>query len=550
MPLLPDDPLFFDFCQSLSDCQRLYREAARHCVRSHPHLIRQSPEEYLEFMEDLHRGVVVKAYMETALIDQRWSNSERELARVLVEHAWHQTLDDDELRQAAQRLSRDIGKVSWYTLVRPFVDRSPLHERAAELESIILRIANIVAKCDGQVVATEKRYLHSLQEELERHLRPLSLDDAGETDAMGEHPIRTSMPTMQESSKQVDASPQPSAGLSGSIEKPSLEELLSELDGLIGLGRVKDEVRTLANFLKFQKSRAESNLPTTEMTLHMVFAGNPGTGKTTVARLVSQIFQAMGILTKGHLVETDRSGMVAEYAGQTGPKTNKRIDEALDGVLFIDEAYSLVADEGDDAYGREALQSLLKRMEDDRQRLVVILAGYPEPMERLLRANPGLSSRFSRTLQFDDYTPQELCRIFARLCEINHYEIPAEVRARLLIGFTYLFERRDEHFGNGRLVRNVFENAVRQLANRIANESAITHEMLTRFTPVDLRLSDVPASYSEMPLSSLEFQFMCPGCREMRAGPYTILGQQVRCAKCNSEFLADWGEWTRRSGGP
>src|SRR5438128_1209346 len=165
----------------------------------------------------------------------------------------------------------------------------------------------------------------------------------------------------------------------------------------------------------------------------MVFTGNPGTGKTSVARIIGRIFGAMGILAKGHLIETDRSGLVASYAGQTGPKTNKKIDEALDGVLFIDEAYSLVADSSEDAYGREAVQALLKRMEDDRQRLVIILAGYPEPMDALLRSNPGLSSRFSTNLAFDDYRPSELGRIFQSLCDKNRYQVPGATQAKLLV---------------------------------------------------------------------------------------------------------------------
>src|SRR5207237_7794667 len=159
------------------------------------------------------------------------------------------------------------------------------------------------------------------------------------------------------------------------------------------LRSIKQEVRGLINFLKMQQAREEFGLPQTPISLHHVFSGNPGTGKTTVARLLGRLLGAMGLLAKGHLVETDRSGLVAEYAGQTGPKTNARITEALDGALFIDEAYSLVAETGDDSYGAEAVQALLKRMEDDRERLAVILAGYPTPMDRLLKSNPGISSR-------------------------------------------------------------------------------------------------------------------------------------------------------------
>jgi SpoVK/Ycf46/Vps4 family AAA+-type ATPase len=274
----------------------------------------------------------------------------------------------------------------------------------------------------------------------------------------------------------------------------------------------------------------------------MVFEGNPGTGKTTVARLVSQIFRAMGILEKGHLVETDRSGLVAEYAGQTAPKTNQRVDDALGGVLFIDEAYSLVASEGDDAFGREAIQTLLKRMEDDRDRLVVVLAGYPEPIRRLLRTNPGLSSRFNRTLTFADYGTRQLCEIFERLCRANHYELTAELRGRLIQGFQWLYRTRDEHFGNGRLVRNVFEMAIRRLANRVASSPTVTHEMLTRFLPEDLQFPKAPLTVTTGDLTQVRFQIHCPGCQVKRSLGTDLLGRRVQCAACKHSFQITWGE--------
>src|SRR5690606_34649847 len=262
-----------------------------------------------------------------------------------------------------------------------------------------------------------------------------------------------SLPVRARRSEQSDSSKKDSATASQNddVSKPKdaselLAEALVELDSLIGLSDVKHEVRTLANFLKVQRQRAEAGLPATSLTLDMVFGGNPGTGKTSVARIIGRIFSAMGVLQRGHLVETDRSGLVAEYAGQTGPKTNKKIDEALGGVLFIDEAYSLVAESGQDPYGDEAVQTLLKRMEDDRQRLVVILAGYPLPLERLLRSNPGLSSRFNRRLNFEDYRPAELGRIFQSMCERNQYMAPPLTRAKLMLGFDYLYRHRDEHF--------------------------------------------------------------------------------------------------------
>ena len=215
----------------------------------------------------------------------------------------------------------------------------------------------------------------------------------------------------------------------------SIEQALQDLEQLIGLEGVKKEISTLTNYLNLQQRRREANLPIQQLSLHMVFGGNPGTGKTTVARIVGRIFRSLGLLKRGHLIETDRAGMVAEYAGQTAPKTHRKIDEALDGILFIDEAYSLIASGHEDAYGHEAVQAIVKRMEDDRERLVVIIAGYPEPIDQLLHSNPGLSSRFNTQLLFDDYQPTELARIFQLMCETNHYRAalprPSQVAARV-----------------------------------------------------------------------------------------------------------------------
>ena len=248
-----------------------------------------------------------------------------------------------------------------------------------------------------------------------------------------------------------------------------LADARAKLDRLIGLDAIKDQIETLTNFLKMERQREEAGLPTTKPSLHMAFVGNPGTGKTTVAGIIAEIYGALGILEKGHLVETDRSGLVAEYAGQTGPKTNAKIDEALDGVLFIDEAYTLIDSNGQDQYGREAVQTLLKRMEDQRDRLIVILAGYPHEMQKMIQSNPGLSSRVGTTMHFDDYSPEALCRIFDLIASKAKYTLPTESRRRLLRGFTYLYVRRDRHFGNGRCSRNSFERSVRRLANRLAS---------------------------------------------------------------------------------
>jgi SpoVK/Ycf46/Vps4 family AAA+-type ATPase len=368
-----------------------------------------------------------------------------------------------------------------------------------------MRIANLVSKIDGVATPETVAHIKGVQYQLWQHLgrgEGVRGQGSGVREGLGdrESGIGTSDSKSQisdlKSSGPEDAS---EAAVDPAMQAKKLEAALAELDALVGLDVIKREVRALINYLRLQRERQRLGLPATSLSLHMVFGGNPGTGKTTVARIVGRIFGALGILKRGHLIETDRSGLVAEYVGQTGPKTNKKIDEALDGILFIDEAYSLVAEDGDDPFGAEAVQTLLKRSEDNRDRLVVILAGYTGPISRLLHSNPGLSSRFARRLDFPDYTADELCSILEMLCGQNHYTLDDAARHKAAAGFERAVASRDEHFGNGRLVRNVFEDAIRRMANRIAEIVPLTHEILTTLEAEDFELT-CPANPVSLPL--------------------------------------------------
>ncbi|MDJ0730868.1 MAG: AAA family ATPase [Crocosphaera sp.] len=271
-----------------------------------------------------------------------------------------------------------------------------------------------------------------------------------------------------------------------SSPKSSIEEQLKELDQLIGLNHLKDEVHQYINFLKVQKLREKQGLQPVPITLHSVFCGSPGTGKTTVARLMGQIYQHLGILKKGHLIETDRSGMVAGYVGQTAQRVDELVNDALDGVLFIDEAYTLKpVDPGND-FGQEAIDMLLKRMEDYRDRLVVIVAGYGDEMTRFINSNPGLKSRFSRYFYFEDYTPQELLEIFDIFCNQHRYTLTEAAKEILLTRFKELYDHRDKSFGNGRLVRNMFEKTIEKQANRLVTIPDVTAYTMQQLLPEDV----------------------------------------------------------------
>jgi len=267
----------------------------------------------------------------------------------------------------------------------------------------------------------------------------------------------------------------------------SLNDVLAELDLLVGLNTVKQEVRTLINFAKVQTEREKLGLKSPGISYHLVLTGSPGTGKTTVARIVSKIYNKLGILKKGQLVETDRSGLIAEYTGQTSVKVNKAVDSALDGVLFIDEAYSLV-DDNKHSYGSEAIAALLKRMEDDRERLVVMVAGYTVEMKDFIEANSGFKSRFNKYIEFPDYTPDEMSEIFERLCNGLDYQLDDEARAQVSSLFITAYEQRDRSFGNGRYVRNIFEKAMELQANRVAGIFPLTKEIL-----MSIVLADIPS---------------------------------------------------------
>ena len=313
-----------------------------------------------------------------------------------------------------------------------------------------------------------------------------------------------------------------------------LQSARTQLNNLVGLDSVKVEVQRVANFLEVNRQREEAGLPVPEQTMHFVFTGNPGTGKTTVARLLATILYGYGVLDTDAVIETDRGNLGAGFVGQTAIKTKEVIDTALNGVLFIDEAYTLSGSDGQD-FGQEAIDTLLKAMEDHRDQLVVIAAGYPDLMKTFISSNPGLESRFTRFIQFDDYHVSEMYRIYQLFCDQNEYRLAPQAMGNLAILLNSAFEARDESFGNGRFVRNLYERTLGNHSDRLVGQDSVCREDLTTIQHVDLPF-DLAGVDGPFDVKDSMWMTECPGCGSASKAPLKMIGKRVKC-KCGTRFV-------------
>lgn len=322
-------------------------------------------------------------------------------------------------------------------------------------------------------------------------------------------------------------------------------DFTKELDQLIGLNVVKEEMSSLASYLRIQQERKEHGLRESTQSLHFVFTGNPGTGKTTVARILGKLLCSYGVVKTPNVIECDRAKLVGGYLGQTALKTTEVIQSALDGVLFIDEAYTLCGDNENDGqvdpYGKEAISTLLKLMEDHRDRLIVIVAGYPDMMERFFHSNPGLESRFTRYIHFDDYTVPDMCRILAKYCSDGEYEMTQAAYANAYTLLELAYASRGKRFGNARYVRNMYEEMVRNQSSRLTRANVkYTKRDLSRIEEQDVPIITVPdKSTSNIDFTNSIWESECTNCGKKCTGGLKYLGQKVKC-KCGQKYIFQW----------
>ncbi len=524
------DAILAELGEAMQKCRQLYLSF----VPPSQGFLKTASRQFSLSQDRLHRGLLAKIYATIAEADARWTYEEQRCAAALLQHVGV-PFAEGQLEETARKIARQAAKLEWERLLQPFWEVPELCSRIADLETVVHRIANLIAKADGHVAHQETKVLQSIQDEFvaaqrcaaEAHPPQLASDGDAPSEPLPAPWERRAAPR-ETRRGQVDL---------GQLRADSLRQL----DAVVGLPQIKQELRELADWAAFQSQRRAAGLPHETPDLRFVFLGPAGTGKTHVARLLSQLLFAGGVLKHGHLVEADGFDLTSREPGDAARCMKDKIRQAIGGTLLIDCSGALVsAGEKPDA---PPIRALRENLVAHAGRFAVVLADRSERLPHQLDRQPRLAPLFQRCWQFSGYRAGELGQMFQCCCDRNRYRVTRLAQVKLLLGLHWQLREHDDRFGFGHGVRRVFERAVHRLASRIAGLSPLTKELLTTFQDGDIALDGVPAQvFGDLADPRRSFRITCPGCASVTLVGPDFLGIRVECRRCHHRFVSAWGE--------
>jgi len=524
------EPILEELDEAMQQCCDLYMS----CVSRDAEIQEGAALELSLSQDRLHKYLLVKICATVAGADGTWSHEEQQCAAAVLRHVGL-PFPPGELDGIGTLVQRHAGKLDWRQLFQPFYELPQLRDRMTQLQGVVLRVANLIATADGSVNEREKEIVQDVLDALRPARQPGTAAEPQQTQAQT---TPMSHDTENHGRRNGEGKGQTPVR---EVLAASLEENLQRLDGLIGLNQVKREIYELANLVSRQSQHGQAGLAPDLTDSHFVFVGSAGTGKTTVARLLADILVAGGVLKRSELVEVDSRTLAENDPVQAQIQMDVSISTATGGVLLIDHASMLLSDSGKSSSA--AMRVLLQGMAKHQGQLVVILADPSDRLRQKIKQRADLASVFARHLQFPDYSVSELGQIFQRFCDGSGHRVSQLAQIKLLLGFQWRLSRDSELFGSGHLVRQVFEDAVYCLGQRIAGMSPLTDELLTTFEDEDIVIDGVPAgAWGDLADRRRRFLIHCPGCMKASRVAPEVLGVMVKCNRCNQRFVCAWGE--------
>jgi tellurite resistance protein len=520
------EAILAELAQAMQDCRQLYLS----CVSPSPGFQQAAMQQLAASQDRLHRGLLAKIYATIAEADGRWTFEEQRCVTALLQHVgvpW----SPDQLAQTAHKVARQAAKLEWARLLQPFRAIPELRARTADLETVVVRVANLIAKADGLVAAKETAVLHAIQAEF--RTERLSA-------AAGPPPTAASAAADADLPWVGAVVPHRTKRLKSDAASQR-EQSLRKLDSLVGLRHVKQEIRALADWAFLQNQRRQAKLPCEPTDTRFLFVGRAGTGKTQVARLLSEILAASGVLKRGQLVEANGFDLVSREPGDAANVIKAKLRDAIGGTLLIEYAGALFS--AGESSTANVLRALQQNLVAHAGRLAVVLADHSDRLLSVLDRNADWQPMFRRYWRFDDYRAGELGQILQFHCNRSQYQVTRLAQIKLLLGFDWHLHQDAERFGFGHGVQRVFERAVHQLAGRIAGISPLTKPLLTTFQDADIVFDGVPEEvFGNLADPRRTFTIRCPGCESVNVVGPEFLGIGVECMRCQHRFVCAWGE--------